>query len=82
MLTGGPIILIPHQLHGCIIAWLHACMEFMESDAQCQYDRGDLKIAVLINEVGSVDVDSLLVNAKQVSGRHAMRGTGALVGGG
>ena len=35
--------------------------------------RGDLKIAVLINEVGAVDVDSVLVNLKQVA--HDIKAT-------
>jgi len=36
--------------------------------------RGDLKIAVLINEVGTIDVDSLLVNLKQVTaGCHSYK---------
>ena len=38
-------------------------MHLSRSDSDC---RGALKIAVIVNEVGSIDVDSLLVNLKQV----------------
>ena len=45
-------------------------MHLSRSDSDC---RGALKIAVIVNEVGSIDVDSLLVNLKQVPGTFCMR---------
>lgn len=37
------------------------------------HGRGDLRIAVLVNEVGAVDLDSQLVNLKQVRSSWSSR---------